>query len=230
MNSDTTKNVSSEKLKNDVLNQIDKVDSDIDQIQHRLTPGKIIDDAIFESKGRNLERTFKHLKENPIGTSFLTMGTIMLMESDDSRSYEAVARDKISSGSSKIRKTVTDKSESVKSSLYQAKAKVSDKMDAASRKLDSVKSKAEVPEGVMSQMGSQVQNMDSSTLMAIGAGLGALTSASLPVSEKESELVSNVAGESIESFRQELREALNESTRILKDRVLGDLKDIPINF
>jgi hypothetical protein len=230
MNSDTTKNVSSEKLKNDVLNQVDKVEKDIDQIKRRLTPGQIIDDAIFESKGRSLEQTFEHLKENPIGTSFLTMGTIMLMEGDDSRSYETVAKTKISTSRSNIQQKVTEKADSVKDSLQGAKAQLSNKLDAASRKVNSLKNKVDDPEAAVSKMGSKVQKMDSTTLMAIGAGLGALTSASLPVPEKEAEMVSNMAGENLESFRQELKEALNESTRILKDRVLGDIKDFPINF
>jgi len=77
---------------------------------------------------------------------------------------------------------------------------------------------------------SEVEQMDGTSFMAIGLGLGVLTSASLPVSETESEFVSEHAGDSLEKFRNDLRDAFNESTNVLKNKVLSDLKDIPIRF
>lgn len=282
MNSDTTRN--SEQLRKEVLTQIDKVDTDIDQIERRLTPGQLIDDAIFESRGRNLQQTFDHLKDNPIGTSFLTLGTLMLMEDDSHRSYETVAKNKVSTETAHLKSTAARKTDSVKESFNSAKSKISAKVNEASRKMDSMKEDAqrsvetkassavdkakEVSRDLQSSFGkdsspsssrmdigrntgidsgikenvseslssakreirSEVEQMDGTSFMAIGLGLGVLTSASLPVSDTESEFVSEHAGDSLEKFRNDLRDAFNESTTVLKNKVLSDLKDIPIRF
>lgn len=94
MNSKDTK--SSEQLRKDVLVQLDKVDSDIDQMGMRLTPGQFIDDIIYYPRGGNPAATFDLLKDNPVGTTFLTLGTLMLMENEHHMTYEQVARSRVS--------------------------------------------------------------------------------------------------------------------------------------
>lgn len=90
-------NKSSRELKREVLQELNQVNSDIDRIQGRLTPGQFIDDAIFHPVGRNPRTTFDHLKANPIGTAFLSIGTLLLMEDDSHVTYESQMKTRSSS-------------------------------------------------------------------------------------------------------------------------------------
>ncbi len=81
-------NKSSRELKREVLQELNQVNSDLDRIQGRLTPGQFIDDALFQPVGRNPRAIFDHLKANPIGTAFLSIGTLLLMEDDGHVTYE----------------------------------------------------------------------------------------------------------------------------------------------
>lgn len=108
-------NKTSRELKREVLQELNQVNSDIDRIQGRLTPGQFIDDAIFHPVSTNPRATFDHLKANPIGTAFLSIGTLLLMEDDSHITYE--------------RQMKTRSSAVMENSRYQAtllKGKVSD--------------------------------------------------------------------------------------------------------
>lgn len=87
MNSKDTK--TSRELKREVLQELNQVNNDIDRIQGRLTPGQLIDDAIFQPTGKNPRAIFDHLKANPVGTAFLGLGTLLLMEDDSHVTYES---------------------------------------------------------------------------------------------------------------------------------------------
>jgi hypothetical protein len=85
----TDKNTkSSKELKDQIVRDIKKVKRDFDEIKDRMTPGQLIDDAIFYRHGSSPTATFDYLKSNPVGTSFLTIGTILLMENDRHVTYE----------------------------------------------------------------------------------------------------------------------------------------------
>lgn len=89
MNSNTK---TSKQLKREVENQLNAIDRDIDQLKNRMTPGRLIDDAVFSRYRGNPRATFDYLKRNPIGTTFLTLGTILLMEDEHHQSYETLAK------------------------------------------------------------------------------------------------------------------------------------------
>lgn len=94
MNSKNTK-PSSEELRQKVLTQLDRIDTDIDEIQGRMTPGSILDDAIFYPRGCSPAATIDLLKNNPVATTFLTLGTLLLMEDETHLTYEQKARVKV---------------------------------------------------------------------------------------------------------------------------------------
>lgn len=81
-------NKSSRELKREVLQELNQVNSDLDRIQGRLTPGQFIDDTLFRPTGKNPRAIFDQLKANPIGTAFLSLGTLLLMEDENHETYE----------------------------------------------------------------------------------------------------------------------------------------------
>jgi hypothetical protein len=84
MNSkDTNDKKSARELKQEIYQQLDEVERDIDKIKARMSPGQIIDDAIFYPRGGDSRLVFDHLRANPIGTTFLTLGTLLLMEDNE---------------------------------------------------------------------------------------------------------------------------------------------------
>lgn len=305
MKSQNTK--SSDQLKKEVDKEIRNVKRDLDEIEGRLSPGQIIDDAIFYPHGKNLRSTIDHLKRNPVGTTFLSLGTILLMEDESHQTYEARSRSKITSARTSVNEKVSSlkssvkehlphkdlqpgmtpskgdilkgkvndvkaslmaKAQDAKSSVQGLKSSVQDKVGEAKSSFSETKdnlqsSFQEKTSGGDSQFGSEVgaydggvsagigsgesgkgqqlkqkasdlyasskdkfQNLDSMTFMALGAGLGALTGASLPVSEKEQSFVQDKLSDKFSNISQELREAINESSDILKDLVIGDVKDM----
>ena len=107
MNTNINEKTPVNELKRQVKADINKVKQDIDSIQHRLTPGQIIDEAIYYRRGGgDPAMTFQHLKNNPVGTAFLTLGTILLMEDQQRGSYEKFVGGKITSTGERIAQTV----------------------------------------------------------------------------------------------------------------------------
>ena len=94
MNSNITNHNSVSELKQQVLNDIQRVKDDFKEIKRRATPGQIIDDVLFSGRSFGSEGTFDLLKANPVGTTFLTLGTLMLMENDSHQTWESVGKEK----------------------------------------------------------------------------------------------------------------------------------------
>jgi ElaB/YqjD/DUF883 family membrane-anchored ribosome-binding protein len=370
---------SPKQLRDQVMQDIRRVREDLDEIKHRLTPGQIIDDAIFYRRVNNSPAdTYTLLRQNPIGTSLLTLGTIMLMEDDRThRTYESMAWDTahdvkvrvdgvidntkskvekvqakvgkvsdsinsylphkdegpgfapnkydiakakvsgakdaissvghslregldstkqgISSVSHSIKEGIDSTKESLSSSVESAKEgldsasrKIKGKIDHASEELqesadkfasspgvtgpgfegyqdtkeelasasESLKSvareniesaKSATREGLDSLKESSREGFDSLkskskevyetashldplTYMVLGAGLGTLTGASLPVFEAEREKVDEVLEEKMETFKKELESAINESINTLKNEFIGGVTDLNLNI
>lgn len=312
MKSQNTK--SSDELQRDVREQVQKVNQDIYEIQSRLTPGQLIDRAIFQRRDQSIAQKFDYLKRNPVGTAFLSLGTIMLMENESRSSYESVAKDKLTTLKGKIAEQMphkdfapgvepnrldmmkskvndlTSKATHVKdqitSKYAQVKGELTDKIDTARANIDTAKSdvsdrfdtlRDEVSSGVDDiktniselrsspsdvenwrssaddvgikqkvtdayntskqkitsgyQMSSEkIHDLDPMTFMALGLGLGAVTGAALPVSPKEQEFVSSHFNDRLGSFDSDLRSAVNECSNILKDLVLGDVKNFSLKI
>lgn len=266
MKSQNTK--SSDELHNEVRHEIRKVRKDIDELQGRISPGQLIDDVIFYPHGRSPAATFDHLKRNPVGTAFLSLGTILLMEDESHQSLETISknkvaavRDKVSEAKSKMnmhptaKELALDKMNEFRDKMDEIKSEVEYKVAAAQDKISKVKDdldsatpetknasalKAKVKDklsGFVSsgkdriQMGKErIHDMDSTTFMALGAGLGILTGASIPVSDKESSFVDDKFQDKFSGFSSDLQSAINECSNILKDLVVSDVKDFKVNL
>lgn len=249
MKSPNTK--SSNELEKDVRDQIHKVNRDIDDLQGRLTPGQMIDDAIFSRHNQSLRSTFDHLKQNPIGTTFLSLGTLMLMQDDSTQSYELLAKNKFISMKESMR--TEERVGNLKEKVTQMKGDMKSKLES---KVETLRSKAKTSTSDLEnwrsseddlgikqktkdalsnakskltsgyESGSQkIKSLDPMTFAAIGAGLGSLTGASLPLNEKEKEFVDGHFKDRLGDFDKDLRNAINECSNILKDLVVSDVKD-----
>lgn len=122
---------SSKELKNEVLRELNQLNSDIDKIQGRLTPGQIIDDALFHPVGRNPRAVFDHLKANPVGTAFLGIGTLLLMENENHVTYEGEIRKRSGSVIENTRYQAT----LLKGTVSNINGKVSDRISGVNGKI-----------------------------------------------------------------------------------------------
>ncbi|MES2527259.1 MAG: hypothetical protein V4598_09230 [Bdellovibrionota bacterium] len=275
-------NKSSGELKREVLHELNKVNNDLDSIQGRMTPGQFIDDALFTPVGRNPRVVYDHLIANPIGTAFLSLGTLLLMENDSHVTYESQLRSRSSSAirQSKdqldvVKNKVADVNQKLqgavdrtKEKLDQSREKITglkDKItgfkethltgeydlqeggelgatsvsDTLTSKVDTIKNNFEdftsnasenidqVKQTVSTKMDT-VKNLDPMTFAAIGAGLGALTGISLPVSEKEQTLIDQKLGNQMSTFSSEFQDAINQSVKMLKDELIGKFTNFDI--
>lgn len=243
MNSEPTK--SSEQLHKEVLRELDKVEMDIDKMKGRMSPGQFIDDAIFYPHGGDINAAFKHLKRNPVGSSFLAIGTLLLMEDEKNDSYETSLKNKARTMTEEAKKKIS----SAKNNLHRAekpnfnaadevKEGVREKAREFSKGLKSktqdIKTRGqELQNGVRGKLSSAKENlreMDPLAFAAIGIGLGALTGASLAVSEKERGFVDNKLGGRISEFKRDVQTALDESASVLKDVFISDFKNVDVKI
>jgi hypothetical protein len=298
----TTKSVS--ELKQQVLNDIQKVKDDFKEIQSRMTPGQMIDDAIYYRRGdRNPAQTFEFLKANPIGTSLLTLGTILLMEDDIThKTWEMRASSQIGAVRSKVQGAVaqtkgaydrvkttvsshlphsTDTSSPIsdlgqrldskfndiqsnfegvsaniqgtasetvstaRSAIQDAKSNITDKALHAREQIgEAVDSLRDSTTGAMHSVGDKAhgvvdslrsatsgvvdsaRHLDPLTYLALGAGLGTITGAAIPVSDTESSAVDSFAEDKFAKFSEELQAALNSSMNILKNEFIGSATEM----
>lgn len=266
MNSKDTR--SSQDLRREVLNDLNRVNRDIDSIQRRMTPGQMIDDVIFYSHSSNPSAVFDHLKRNPVGTTFLAVGTLLLMEDDQHRSYESTLKQSGRDAYELTRNKTSDMMAEAKGKVDQLKGQIKQKVDhyrnrkdaeaafgigpskveqikeKVSEKMGEVKSRIqgkipEMREGLSDSMdtikeklaiGDSVKDLNPMTYVALGAGLGALCGAALPISDKERQFVDQKFGSKIDQITQEIQQALNESVGILKDEFLSELKNVDVEI
>lgn len=267
MKSPNTKSTS--ELQSEVRQELNNLNRDINSLESRLSPGQFIDDAIFHGRGRNLGATLDHLKNNPVGTAFLSLGTILLMEDENHQTIETLSKNKVTSVKDSIRSVketvknqlphkelspgmapsigdiakdkVTGFRDSVTTKAHDLKTSFHDKKEAIQSKLHSVKSSVDEKvdqvdvEGAKYQLKDKarnfvqsskdtITNLDPMAYMALGAGLGALTGASLPISEKEKTFVEEKITPKFGDLNSDLQNAINECSNILKDLVVSDVK------
>ncbi len=240
-------NKTSGELKRDVLNELQNVRHDLDNIQGRLTPGAFIDDALFQPVGKNPRAIFDHLKTNPIGTAFLSLGTILLMEDESQVTYETSLRNRGSSVRSKVESKVGEVNQKLHGAVDNTKSKIEKFRNKFSG--DENTKGAEFDFNAGGELGNssidanpgeikdtafdaiaEVKGLDPMTFMAIGAGLGALTGISLPVSETEQTMIDQKFQGKLSEFSSEFQDAINQSVQILKDEFLGKFKDFDVNL
>lgn len=134
-NQHTTTNSASE-LREKVLNDIQRVKDDFTEIRDRLTPGQIIDDAISSrSASRSPRDTFEFLKENPVGSSFLALGTLLLLEDENHMSFEKRTKLKVDEYRVKAEDAILEAKDELQVKAEDLKLKYSEAMD----KVNSVK-------------------------------------------------------------------------------------------
>ncbi len=259
MKSQNTK--STDELQREVRQEVKNVKRDLDNIQGRLSPGRIIDDAIFYNHSKSPAAIFDHLKRNPVGTAFLSLGTLLLMEDDTHTTYETATRNKTEKARAKLsgvkdlfdskvseiragietrvhRKEISETFLNADESNSEGYAGRDAGIDTDVNKIQNVKDKLtsgfsqgrEKLSAGISQSKEKFQNMDNTTFMALGAGLGVLTGASLPISDAEERMVNDKLQGRLSDFNSELREAMNECSNILKGLVINDVKEFPVKF
>lgn len=172
MNSNTNPSgvKSSKVLKQEVLTQLDKIDTDLDEMQTRMTPGQMIDDVIFYPRGGSPAATFDMLRENPVGATFLTLGTLLLMEDQNHYTYEQLARARVSGVVDSTRMTARNAMTSAHERVDQIKGGISSVRERIVSKKDEARS--------------MVSNLKSSVSSAVASGKGAVTHAKDTVTEK----------------------------------------------
>ncbi len=277
MNSKDTK--TSRELKREVLDDLNEVNNDMNLIQGRLTPGQLIDDALFQPIGQNPRAIFDHLKANPIGTAFLGLGTLLLMEDDSHVTYEGHVRQRSASlyentryQATLLKGRVSDVNRDMSQKVSGVNSKIHGAIDRSKSKVQGLKSKlskddqtfssdttGEYDLGEGGELGASsvdqlkeniggvkekvsnfkgkaidrvdaVKNLDPMTYAALGAGLGALTGISLPVSEKEQTLIDEKASGKLNEFSSEFQDAINQSVKVLKDEFLSKFTDFDVNL
>jgi hypothetical protein len=251
MNSKEAKGPS--ELKNEVLQELRQVNSDISRIQGRMTPGQIVDDALLRP-GATPRMVFDQLKANPIGTALLGLGTLLLMEDDSHVTYETRLRGQSQIAMNKARTQVgmaKNKIQGVADKVHNVQGKIQGAIDRTKEKVSELTThqtgendlgdggelgmssiddmKEEVSEKVDS-MASTVKELDPMTFIAIGAGLGALTGIALPVTEKEQTLVDQQLGSKLSGISSEFQDAINESVNVLKGEFLDRFTDFDVDI
>lgn len=235
MNSKDTN--SSGEIRKEVLRDLKKIDHDLDKIQSRLTPGQIIDEMIFSHKRSTLGETLGYLKDNPIGSSFLAVGTILLMESEDHRSVEVASKEKLNEAygltRSKARGVMEEakhKATLVKDNLQQRvdqlRHKTENKVDKITEMKDSASQSIPEMKQEFSELQASIRQSGPWTYLALGVGLGMVSGASAPLTEKELSLDTVEVNERLSAFFSELREAFKHSASILKDEFVDELKGV----
>jgi flagellar biosynthesis GTPase FlhF len=247
MKSPNTK--SSDQLKNEVHQDLKKVERSFDELQRRLTPGQILDDVVFYPHNRSISGSIQHLKENPVGTTFLSLGMILLMEDKSHHTLESTTKHKITSAQNAAREKIKNMKEKLQSKFPEErretlKEKVSEKIQDLKMAIETkasemreesseAKQKVNIQEQarkVFHAGREKIHEMDSLSFLALGMGLGALTGSSIPLIGQEEEFIHHKFGERLSQLSDDLEQAINESSNILKELVINDLKDYELKI
>jgi hypothetical protein len=228
MNSNTNK--TSRQLSKEVRNQLNAVESDIDRLTNRLSPGRFIDDAVFARYRGNPRATFDHLKENPLGTTFLTLGTILLMEDENHNSYESLSRKRASSTYSQTQDRANSLMADAKDKVSDIKEGISSKMPhkehtagQAPNKMDIAKSRINsTKENLVSKAQETIENVkhkyeskDQDATSGSDIGLG--------TNKLDTGLSADSSGSnSFQDKKEDLRAKAQEGLDSLKNKVSGD--------
>lgn len=221
MNSKDTK-LSSEELRKDVLVQLDKVDADLDQMELRLTPGQFIDDVIYYPRGGNPSATFDLLKENPVGATFLSLGTLLLMEDEDHQTYESVARAQLSSAMVTGKSKLHDVMEHGRENVREMKARGQESLKSVKGSMEKVKGKFHRTKDEFQGELSQTESLNEITFDGYSNDYSAEedTSRKQAIEDAKSAFT-EVASEKTQQMKskvKELREKLPEASEV-KERV-----------
>jgi hypothetical protein len=239
MKSQNTK--TSDRLQREVRQDLRNVRRDLESMAARISPGQFLDDAIFYRHGGTIRGSIDHLKNNPIGTTLLTLGTLLLMEDEDNETYENKLRNRAVEGVGRIKvhrshgdlaaRTArndgdnTESSKEAVSSSDLSNWRSSDETPKAQKIKDGFSHAREKMSESIETSRETLRNLDPITYMALGAGLGVLTGAALPVSDREQSFVTEKMSARLSTLETDLRNAMDECTSVLTKLVAQDVKD-----
>jgi len=228
MNSNLERNTNPAKLKNQVVQDIKRVKEDLNQIKRLLTPGQFLDQLIFQNKAPF--ESLQYMKENPIGTTFLTIGSLLLIRDEFQHSYES----KIINKAKGFKQHAEDSITNSKIKMAQVKAEIKSGIQGQSANVERIKDKfADKVQNVKDktlEAKEAFHDIDPTILITVGAGLGVLSGYSVPASSIETNLAENFAEFGLDDFLLDLQTALNESVNLVKNEFLSELGEKDFNF
>ncbi len=205
----------------EILAEIERTRSDMDAtlnaIEHRLTPGQLVDQGIdyLRNSGANefVSNLGNSVKQNPLPVALVGIGLAWLMASgkradDYSAAYEVgpSTTDRLRSKASDTLNRASGKVESAKQSLTQTAQTVRERAssvgEAARQQMDRAK-------GGMDYM----MREQPIALGAIGLALGAIVAAMAPRTRKEDELMGEARDRLVERATEAGKDKLDEVKR-----------------
>lgn len=132
-------NKTSEELANEVHGQIDRIGANIEHVRTRLSPGNLLDDAIFYPHGQSISGAYGHMKNNPMGSMFLSLGTLLLMEDEQNRSYETIFKERASETGHAISEKSSEWKDKAKANINAARESIRSATNELRSKTDSAK-------------------------------------------------------------------------------------------
>lgn len=227
---------SSEEIKEQIEETLAKAESDLKEIERRLTPGYFIDNLIYKNRSPNPMSTVELLYDRPIGTTFLALGTFMLSERpSDRKSGEEIFRDAAENlkeatkeGAIKAKKSVEENLAHGKDKIRQASHKMGEEMSSLSHKAseytETTKQTMKAAKGKLQKKAHDMLEASSDispiALASLGLGLGAAIGTSLPELEKEQTII-----ESNKSDLAELRKDIENTIKLSVERTKNSLAD-----
>ncbi|MGE0173319.1 MAG: YtxH domain-containing protein [Oligoflexales bacterium] len=248
MNTNQAPKESAEQLQAQVRATLDQTEKDFERVEERVTPGTFIDNAIFANRQRHPRETWNTLTENPVGATFLALGTLMLTEREG-RSGETVLKEKTRETIDTTKDVAHQTVARVQELKDKAEEKVTELTDQAQQKAADLKERAETKTNELKEkvgMGSadgenlttkakdrvqetlasfNLRDVSPLTLATAGLGLGAAIGASLPELEREQQLVKK-ADIDLSHLRNDVKSAMKLSAERLKGVVADELKSL----
>lgn len=174
---------SSSELKAEVDATINRLDQGLSELKSKMTPGRVIDEAILRGREDSLKGTIDHLRNNPIGTTFLGLGTLLLM-GDQSH---VTGEDRLRYFAQQSAAIAQDAVDSAKETLSDLKEETREEF-------------ASVPSGEFRPL----------AIAALGLGLGTVLGSSLPVDPNAPALAD---ASDVRAMANEVQAAMKESSR-----------------
>ena len=170
------------------------------------------------------------MANNPIGTSFLTIGSLLLLKDEMHESYES----KMMSKASHLKQQASASLLQTKTKIAQVKEGIKSEVKSKSENVQDIKDKVtdtfQEFKNRTQQARKAMSDIDPMILMSVGAGLGVLTGYSVPATSIESKYTDKLSDAGIDNFIHDLRVALNQSINLIKDEFFNDLNAKDLNF
>lgn len=216
MNSNTNK--SSRQLSKEVRHQLNTVDNDIDRLTNRLSPGRLIDDAVFARYRGNPRATFDHLKANPLGATFLTLGSILLMEDENHNSYESLSRKRASSTYAQTQARANSLIDDAKGKVNDLKENISSKMPHKEHTAGQAPNKMDIAKSRLNSTKENLVSKAQETIESVRHKYESKDQGVSSGSESGNKLDTGLSADKKEDMRAEAQEGLDN----LKSKVSGD--------